>query len=65
MDDQIRIFDYLAERNPQGALDMDELFSQKAWQLTVHSKVHKAGRVRNTWKAVIYANYVLVYEAQA
>lgn len=64
LDDRIRIFDYLGERNPLAALDIDELFSQKTGQLIEHPELHKAGRVKGTREAVVHPNYVLVYQVQ-
>ena len=64
LDDRIRIFDYLGERNPLAALDIDELFSQKTGQLIEHQELHKAGRVKGTREAVVHPNYVLVYQVQ-
>ena len=62
LDDRIRIFDYLAEHNPDAALDMDDLFSKKADQLLEHPKLHKAGRVKGTREAVVHPSYILVYQ---
>lgn len=64
LDDRIRIFDYLAERNPVAALEIDALFSQKVGQLAEYPKLHKAGRVKGTREAVVHPNYVLVYQVQ-
>jgi addiction module RelE/StbE family toxin len=63
-EDRLRIFDYLAERNPTAALDIDELFSLKVTQLSEHPKLHRAGRIKGTREAVVHHNYILVYQVQ-
>lgn len=61
LEDRLRIFEYLAERNPQAALEIDALFSQKTTQLLDHPKLHKAGRIKGTREAVVHPHYILVY----
>ena len=54
--------DFIAQGNPQAALDLDNLFEEKAGSLIEQPKLFKAGRMKNTREAVVHPNYVLVYE---
>lgn len=54
--------DFIAQDNPQAALDLDSLFEEKAVALIGQPKLFKPGRVKNTREAVVHPNYVLVYE---
>jgi addiction module RelE/StbE family toxin len=62
-DDRERIMDFIAQDNPQAALDLDTLFEEKAGSLIEQPKLFKPGRMKNTREAVVHPNYVLVYEA--
>jgi len=61
-DDRERIMDFIAQDNPQAALDLDNLFEEKAGSLIEQPKLFKSGRMKNTREAVVHPNYVLVYE---
>jgi toxin ParE1/3/4 len=61
-EDRDRIMNFIAEDNPQAALDMDTLFENKADALTEQPELFKAGRMKGTREAVVHPNYVLVYE---
>lgn len=54
--------DFIAQDNPQAALDLDTLFEEKAGSLIEQPKLFKAGRMKNTREAVVHPNYVLVYK---
>ena len=54
--------DFIAQDNPQAALDLDTLFEEKANSLIEQPKLFKAGRVKNTREAVVHPNYVLMYK---
>lgn len=61
-DDRERIMDFIAQDNPQAALDLDNLLEEKAGSLIEQPKLFKPGRMKNTREAVVHPNYVLVYE---
>lgn len=59
--DRERIMDFIAQDNPQAALDLDALFEKMADKLIEQPKLFRAGRIRGTREAVVRENYVLVY----
>ena len=61
-DDRERIMDFIAQDNPQAALELDTLFEEKAGALIKQPKLFKPGRMKSTREAVVHPNYVLVYE---
>jgi len=64
LDDRERIMDYIAEDNPAAALELDELFEQKADQLIEHPDLYRAGRKRGTREMVVHPNYLVIYRVQ-
>lgn len=60
--DREQIMDFIAQDNPQAALDLDLMFEERARALTEHPKLCKPGRLKNTREAVVHPNYVMVYE---
>lgn len=60
--DRETIMDFIAQDNPQAALDMDGIFEDKAAALVKNPKLYKPGRLKNTREAVVHPNYILVYE---
>lgn len=54
--------DFIAQDNPQAALELDTLFEEKAGALIKQPKLFKPGRMKNTREAVVHPNYVLVHE---
>ena len=60
--DRRAIFDYIATRDVQAALELDKLFSTKANKLTAVPQLGKPGRVPGTRELVAHKRYVLVYE---
>jgi len=62
LSDRERIMDYIAQDNPQAAIDLDTLFEKRAIALIEYPNLHKPGRVINTREAVVHASYVMVYE---
>lgn len=65
MSDREQIMDFIAQDNPQAALDLDVLFEEKADMLTAHPKLFKPGRIKGTRNAVVHPNYVLVYKVSS
>lgn len=64
-DDRERIMDFIAQDNPQAALDLDALFEKKADAITDQPKLFRPGRMKGTREAVVHPNYVLVYQVSA
>ena len=62
MRDRERIMDFIAQDNPQAALDLDTLFEKKSDSLIEQPKLFKSGRIKGTREAVVHPNYVLVYQ---
>lgn len=60
--DRERIMDFIAQDNPQAALDLDAMFEKKADAITDNPKLFKSGRMKGTREAVVHPSYVLVYE---
>jgi addiction module RelE/StbE family toxin len=58
--DRENIFDYIAQDNPQAAIELDEAFKDKAELAARNPKLYKAGRVRGTREIVVRPNYVMV-----
>ena len=56
--------DYIAQDNPQAALDLDALFEQKADKLIEHHEMYRAGRKRGTREMVVHQNYMVIYRVQ-
>jgi len=55
------IVSYLAERNPQAALQMHADIRSCADALAQFPYMHRLGRVPGTREAIVTANYMLVY----
>jgi addiction module RelE/StbE family toxin len=60
--DRETIMDFIAQDNPQAALEMDGMFEEKAASLIQNPKLYKSGRLKNTREAIVHSNYLLVYE---
>lgn len=56
--------DHIAQDNPLAALELDELFEQKADQLVEHPDLYRAGRKRGTREMVVHPNYLVIYRVQ-
>jgi toxin ParE1/3/4 len=62
-EDRDRIFDYLAERNPVAALQLDGRFDEAVELLTSHPFIGRQGRVEGTRELVMSdAVYIIVYQ---
>jgi len=62
--DRNEIFDYIAQDNPQAALNLDEDFEAKATTAAQRPKLYKPGRMRGTREIVVRLNYVMVYRIE-
>lgn len=58
--DRDDIWDYIAADNPHAAARMDELFSDAAAKLAVHSMLGREGRIPGTRELVLHESYCLV-----
>jgi len=62
--DREGIYDFIAADNPVAAMEMDEMFSEKALCLLDHPKLGRLGRMTGTRELVVHANYILVYDVK-
>ena len=60
--DRDEIYDRIEADNPAAALDLDELFAEKAGRLVDHPGLGRLGRVTGTRELVAHQNYILVYD---
>ncbi|CAM2176120.1 putative toxin Y4kP [Paraburkholderia sacchari] len=60
--DRDDIYDYIEADNPAAALDLDELFEEKAMLLVDHPNLGRRGRVADTRELVAHRNYLLIYD---
>lgn len=60
--DREGIYDFIEADNPVAALEMDEMFSEKALRLLDHPGLGRLGRMTGTRELVVHANYILVYD---
>jgi len=63
--DREDIYDFIEADNPAAALDLDEMFSEKALHLVDHPGLGRLGRVNGTREMVVHPNYILVYDVRA
>lgn len=62
LDDRTAIWDYLAERNPLAAAEMDERFSEAAARLAEQPLMGAPGKIVGTRELIPHEHYRLVYE---
>lgn len=60
--DRAGIYDYIDADNPIAALELDEVFSEKAALLIGQPRLGRLGRVTGTRELVVHPNYLLVYD---
>ena len=60
--DRAGIYDYIDADNPIAALQLDEVFSEKAALLIDQPRLGRLGRVTGTRELVVHPNYLLVYD---
>jgi addiction module RelE/StbE family toxin len=65
LSDREKIMDHIAEDNPQAALDLDELFEQKADRLIEQPELYRVGRKHGTREMVVHPNYIVIYRIQS
>lgn len=59
--DRKSITAYIAQDNPQAAIEMGDMLMQKAEQLDQHPMLGRVGRVKGTRELVAHPNYILIY----
>lgn len=59
------ILEYIAERNPQSALDLYNDIERVVSQLPQHPYLYHLGRVSGTRELVVHPNYLVVYRVSA
>jgi toxin ParE1/3/4 len=62
--DREAIFDYIAEDNVAAAIELDELFQEKAALLIEQPQIGRRGRVRGTREFPVHRHYLFVYDIQ-
>jgi addiction module RelE/StbE family toxin len=60
--DREDIYDYIEADNPIAALDLDELFEEKAALLIDRPGLGRLGRATGTRELVAHRNYLLIYD---
>ncbi|MFH8133460.1 type II toxin-antitoxin system RelE/ParE family toxin [Pantoea osteomyelitidis] len=60
--DRLAIWEYLAERNPTAAVELDERFDTSAERLAKHPRLGVAGQIAGTCELIPHEHYRLVYE---
>lgn len=63
--DLAAILEYIAERNPQSALDLYNDIERVVSQLPQHPYLYRLGRVSGTRELVAHPNYIVVYRVSA
>ena len=60
--DRDAIYTYIEANNPRAALELDDIFANRAAHLASHPMIGRPGRVANTRELVVHPNYVLIYD---
>lgn len=60
--DRRNIYDYLDERNPIAAIEMDDLIEEKTDLLIDNMLMGRSGREKGTRELVVHPHYVVVYD---
>jgi len=62
LQDRTLIWEYLSERNPVAALELDKRFSDAVHRLAEHPFIGITGRIPGTREWVLHEHYRLIYE---
>jgi toxin ParE1/3/4 len=62
IEDRDSIYDHIETDSPAAALDLDELFEEKASLLVEHPDLGRLGRITGTRELVVHRNYILIYD---
>jgi addiction module RelE/StbE family toxin len=60
-DNRREILRYIAERNPEAAVNLNTDFKAALQQAKLHPEMYKPGRVEGTREIVVRPNYIIVY----
>ncbi|WP_111740814.1 type II toxin-antitoxin system RelE/ParE family toxin [Leminorella richardii] len=60
--DRIAIWEYLSERNPTAAIDLDELFSESVVRLVKYPMIGVKGKIEGTRELIPHEHYRMVYQ---
>ncbi|MBN0530398.1 type II toxin-antitoxin system RelE/ParE family toxin [Pseudomonas aeruginosa] len=60
--DRERIYDYLDERNPIAAIELDDLIREKVSLLAHNNLMGRTGQKKGTRELVVHPHYVVVYD---
>lgn len=58
------IIGYIAKRNVQAALRLEQALHACADRLTHHPLMYRSGRAPNTREAVVHPNYLIIYRVE-
>ena len=59
--DRDGVIDYISQDNPTAAIELGDAIERRVAELSEHSRLYRAGRVRGTREMVVHPNYVVVY----
>jgi addiction module RelE/StbE family toxin len=62
IEDRDNIYDHIEADNPTAALDLDEMFAEKASWLVDRPTLGRLGRITGTRELVVHRNYILIYD---
>lgn len=62
IEDRDNIYDHIEADSPAAALDLDEMFEEKASLLVEHPDLGRFGRITGTRELVVHRNYILIYD---
>jgi toxin ParE1/3/4 len=62
IEDRDNIYDHIEANSPASALDLDEMFEEKASLLVDHPDLGRLGRITGTRELVVHRNYILIYD---
>ena len=62
--DRSNIYDYLDERNPIAAIEIDNLIEEKTDLLMDNILMGRSGRANGTRELVVHSHYVVVYDVK-
>lgn len=63
--DRKAIIAYIAQDNPQAAIELGDLLIEKATQLDQYPARGRPGRMKGTRELVVHRNYILIYRESA
>ncbi|WP_373746538.1 type II toxin-antitoxin system RelE/ParE family toxin [Neisseria dentiae] len=64
LEDLLQITDYIWERNPVAGVEMEDLLTGSAQQLSGAPYIGRVGKISGTREFVAHPNYILVYKIE-